>query len=75
MNIWENLHSDLQACYQISFPRQLRFLSSDVTLRVFGDASNKAYGCVAYIVSQGYSSIVAAKARVAAMKKISQYLG
>ena len=30
-----------------------------------------AYGCVAYIVSQGYSSIVAAKARVAPIKNLS----
>ena len=68
---WNNLHSDLKACFDISFPRQLRFQPNDVTLHIFSDASNKAYGCVAYIVSQGCSTIVAAKARVAPIKNLS----
>ena len=73
VDIWENLRKYLLACYRISFPRQLR-LSSDITLHVFSDASNKAYGCVAYLVSENHSNIVAAKATVAPIKKISQYL-
>ena len=64
VNIWENLHKDLLGCYHISFPRQLH-LSNEVTLHVFSDASNKAYGCVAYLVSECHSNIVATKVRVA----------
>ena len=65
------MYKDLIACYQISLPRQLRFKSEELSLHLFSDASNKAYGCVAYIVSEGISSIVAAKARVAPLKNLS----
>ena len=70
-NLWETLYKDLMTCYQISFPRQLRLVSGDLSLHVFSDASNKAYGCLAYVVSEGNSSLVVAEARVAPLKNLS----
>ena len=71
VNIWECLYKDLVACHHISFPRQLHFKSNDVSLHLFSDASNKAYRCVVYIVSEGDSNLIAAKARVAPLKNLS----
>ena len=70
MNIWECLYKDLEACYRISFSRQLHLKSNDVSLHLFSDVSNKAYGCVAYVIS-GDSNLIAAKARVASLKNLS----
>ena len=71
VNIWECLYKDLAACYRISFPRQLHFKSNDVCLHLFSDAGNQAYGCVAYIVSEGDSNLIAAKARIVPLKNLS----
>ena len=59
------------ACYRISFSRQLHFKSNDVSLHLFSDTSNKAYRCVAYIISEGDSNLIAAKAWVAPLKNLS----
>ena len=71
INLWEDLYKDLKECYNISIPRQLLFNPENVDLHLFSDASNKAYGCVAYAVSEGLSSLIAAKARVAPLKNLS----
>ena len=69
--LWKDLYKDLKECYDISFPRQLSFTPNDLSLHLFSDASNKAYGCVAYAVSNGCSSLIAAKARVAPLRNLS----
>ena len=71
VDLWEDLFLDLQECYNISIPRQLYFDPNNVSLHLFSDASNKAYGCAAYVVSEGVSSLITAKARVAPLKNLS----
>ena len=71
VDLWEDLYSDLRDCFDIRFPRQLHFEAEDLSLHLFSDASNKAYGCVAYVVSPNSSSIVSAKARVAPLKNLT----
>ena len=71
VKLWEDLFKDLGECYEISIPRQLTFCPNNISLHLFSDASNKAYGCVAYIVSEGNSNLLAAKARVAPLKNLS----
>ena len=71
MKLWEDLFKDLKECYNISIPRQLLLNPSNLSLHLFSDASNKAYGCVAYVVSEGASNLIAAKARVAPLKNLS----
>ena len=70
VDLWEDLFLDLQECYNISIPRQLYFDPNNVSLHLFSDASNKAYGCAAYVVSEGVSSLITAKARVAPLKNL-----
>ena len=69
--LWENLYVDLKECHNISLPRQLLFTPNNLSLHLFSDASNKAYGCVAYAVSDGSSNLIVAKARVAPLKNLS----
>ena len=71
VNEWKDLFKDLCKCYDICIPRQILFCPNNCNLHLFSDASNKAYGCVAYLVSEGLSYLVAAKARVAPLKNIS----
>ena len=71
LHLWKDLYADLKECYNISFPRKLSFALDNLSLHLFSDASNKAYGCVAYAVSNGISNLIAAKARVAPLKNLS----
>lgn len=71
---WCNIATEIDAATNLSLPR--RYFTSidntrntDTELHVFADASQRAYGAVAYIVRGNQSSFVLAKTRVAPANK------
>ncbi|XP_050705313.1 uncharacterized protein LOC126990672 [Eriocheir sinensis] len=65
---WLKLKADFLKADAILFPRNIGQDNKSCTLHVFCDASAKAYGAVAYLVSDDKSNILTAKARVTPMK-------
>ena len=63
----EKWWGEMMSLAEISIPRWLGLCPADnVTLHVFGDASEKAYGCCVYVVSSGAGSrLVYSKTKVA----------
>ena len=65
---WKAFALDLNQLDSISLPRSTFCEDSSVHLVVFCDASNTAYGVVAYTVSDQGSRLLTSKARVAPLK-------
>ena len=63
----DSTHIQIQRRYFPLLPRW----PSDATLRVFVDASIKAYGTVAYLTSGPYTTMVMSKSRVAPLKRLT----
>ncbi|XP_077990939.1 uncharacterized protein LOC144445271 [Glandiceps talaboti] len=73
---WREIDSDLNQATDIVLPRQYfpgnnTINDNDYELHCFADASMKGYGCAAYLVRGGKSSLVMAKNRVAPIKEIT----
>jgi hypothetical protein len=67
---WRSIAEDITLALSFTLPRQLIF-STNVTIHVFGDASQKAYCAVAYIVSEEQSNLIMVKVKVAPLKTLS----
>ena len=66
---WEQIKEDCILGANISVPRQIDTKASDSTqLHIFCDASSKAYGVVAYSVTDNHSELIMSKTRVAPIK-------
>ncbi|XP_048770094.2 uncharacterized protein LOC125676243 [Ostrea edulis] len=66
---WKSLALDLQECTNIEIQRYLHTDSKETpALHVFTDASQRAYGACAYLVTKDTSCLVMAKNRVAPIK-------
>ena len=61
---WSNLSEDLRKLSTLQLPRKVCTVNNSVRLVIFTDASSKAYGAVAYIVTQEDSHLLTSKARV-----------
>ncbi|XP_069186417.1 uncharacterized protein [Procambarus clarkii] len=68
---WQVLVKDLSILESVKFPRNTVNEKEPIKLHVFCDASGKAYGTVAYLVSNGQANYLTSKARVAPLKKRS----
>ncbi|XP_066978940.1 uncharacterized protein [Macrobrachium rosenbergii] len=69
-NRWVELSEDLEKCLDIFFPRNTSLGKGD-SLHIFCDASELAYGCVAYRVKKENSHLMMTKARVAPIKELT----
>ena len=68
---WTTIIDDIQQLPELAIDRcyfKKGFTSADVNLHVFADASVKAYGAVAYLVSENYVTFVMAKNLVAPLR-------
>ena len=66
---FNGLLPDFNNLASITFPRSVCWKEdNDSILHIFCDASNEAYGCVAYVVSGLGSNILMSRSRVAPMK-------
>ena len=72
---WTEIAKDIQGVTNTVLPRHFFENSSDdnkdAELHVFTDASIKAYGACAYLVSMGQSTLIMAKNRVAPLKSLT----
>lgn len=67
---WRDIYEDILTSSDMPFPRQVT-TTKVVTLHVFSDASTKAYGVAAYLVSNGTSKLLMAKAKVTPIKPVT----
>ena len=67
---WERLAEDLSNLSCITLSRDI-CLTQESDLHVFADASSVAYGAAAYLVSNGTTNLIFAKARVAPIKSVT----
>ena len=66
---WKSLALDLQECTKVEIQRHIHNDSKESsTLHIFTDASQRAYGACAYLVTKDTSCLVMAKNRVAPIK-------
>ena len=66
---WELIKEDYILGARITVPRQINTNSNDNTqLHIFCDASSKAYGVVAYSITDNHSELIMSKSRVAPIK-------
>ena len=65
---WAELHKEFRALSKISVPRKVATQGVCYVLHIFCDSSTKAYGCAAYLVGNGESNLIMAKAKVAPLK-------
>ncbi len=66
---WDTLKEDYIAGTEISIFRQVDLNHNDnVQLHIFCDASSKAYGVVAYSVTDNHSELIMSKSREAPIK-------
>ncbi|XP_065890355.1 uncharacterized protein [Dysidea avara] len=71
---WNIIISDIQRLSELTIDRcylKKVFHRPDITLHVFADASTKAYGAVAFLVSDDIVTFVMAKNRVAPLKSLT----
>jgi len=71
---WTTIMDDIQKLSELALDRryfQKEFSRADANLHVFADASIKAYGAVAFIVSGSEVAFVMAKNRVAPLKSLT----
>ena len=66
-SVWDKLLMNLQVLESLEFPRYVVDSSIPACLVLFCDASQKAYGFVAYIVQKSSSSLVFSKAKMASL--------
>ena len=66
---WTLLSNHLSSVFTVSVPRQVCCESKRCTLAIFCDASTKAYGAVAYIVSENQSNLLTSKALATPLKE------
>ena len=70
--LWLSIAISLQSSYNFSIPRHYSTPDGNSRqLHVFVDASKKGYGAVAYLCSNGHSSFVMSKTRVAPIKEVT----
>ena len=67
---WSAILDNLNMLKDIKIERWV-IKSKTVTLHIFSDSSKLAYGCCAYIVYDGHSELLMAKARVAPVKELT----
>ena len=67
-NCWKELECEMQLLPNLSVPRSTANESDICTLHIFCDASSKAYGAVAYLVTENSSKLITSKVRVAPVK-------
>ena len=65
---WRKLSEEFNSISELSVPRKVAIEGESYNLHVFCDSSTKAYGCAAYLVGNGESNLVMAKAKVAPLK-------
>ena len=66
---WIKLRKDLEKLKELSFPRAaFETCADDLSINIYCDASIEAFGFVVYVVQQGQSSILMAKAKVSPVK-------
>ncbi|XP_071149289.1 uncharacterized protein [Mytilus edulis] len=71
---WTEIAQNTEKALETEIPRMYLQGEEDIsnsTLHIFTDASAKAYGACAYIVTEKQSSLVMAKSRVAPLKQIT----
>ena len=71
---WTDIAQNTEKALELEIPRMYLQGEEDIsnsTLHIFTDASAKAYGACAYIVTEKQSSLVMAKSRVAPLKQIT----
>ena len=69
---WEVISKELHELHKFKLDRQSCSSTNTYDLHIFCDASQKAYGAVAYLVNEsGKSTLIMSKARVAPLKKKS----
>ena len=66
---WTPLSNQLPLISDISVPRQTCSVNTSCALVVFCDASIKAYGAAAYLISDNQANLLVSKARVAPLKQ------
>lgn len=68
---WKPISDDYNRISGAQFPRVIGYDGDICQLHVFCDASNKAYGAVAYLVTNDTCHLVSSKARVVPLKERS----
>ena len=65
---WKELENEFQQITNLIVPRSAAPENNCYTLHIFCDASTKAYGAAAYLVSDSESLLLTSKVRVAPLK-------
>ncbi|MEL6606114.1 MAG: reverse transcriptase domain-containing protein [Cyanobacteria bacterium J06614_10] len=65
---WPTIAADLNQLHQFSLPRSVCQMDLPAHLVVFSDSSERAYGAVAYVVTNGDSNLLMSRARVTPLK-------
>lgn len=65
---WKELENEFQQATNIIVPRSAAPENTCYTLHIYCDASTKAYGAAAYLVSDSESLLLTSRARVAPLK-------
>ena len=68
MEGWQEIEVSLASAERFNFPRTVVHSTDHPELHIFCDASNKAYGACAYIITDNNSNILTSKAKVAPLK-------
>ena len=66
---WSSILHSLKNLHQVKIPREV--LGRNPSLDIYSDASQQAYGCAAYISSEGTTNLILARSRVAPIRELS----